>query len=614
MDCDAIDSVVESAIVVQSAVSPDCQTRRDVLAAHMALYGIDGRARSALRALARFRGLEAASRCWATAFAEILVGEIRPGAAGAKALSRFARLFFELPARDFAGEWLEELSAVWRTLRVAGCKPDLPLRAAHHFTTCCIELLKRERDTYSRLDAEIALAAGSASLFLCAVLADAAESMAPGNGAAAGTEASIEAEPRSLRSDLETALALHTGAVTGLLIGRISAGSSTALAIEEEGWAQVYDRSLARLREALREEDLLRRIGRSRFSVILPGLRNHAQVMLAANKVARVFESPVSMDGRECRLRVAVGVAWAPEHGGDAAELVRSTNLALHEASRIGRPVAMFDKPLLEKHELDSQMEDEFLRTLDCGGLELHFQPQIDIRTGHCVGAEALLRWPSSRRGPVPPPATIEVAERLGVAPQLTRWIIHRACRSVAEFYRLGLISEVSVNLTAADIGDPELPLAVRNMLNLWHVAGNCLKFELTESAMLTNEVVGARVMAALRELGAATSIDDFGTGFSSVVLLKKLPLNELKLDRSFVANAVKSQQDREIIRSLIMLAHSLKLEVVAEGVEDAATLSLLQDFGCDRAQGYLFSKPLPPEQFANWVRSYGPNRFASSR
>ncbi|MBK7663651.1 MAG: hypothetical protein IPJ21_08945 [Sterolibacteriaceae bacterium] len=153
----------------------------------MALYGIDARARSALRALARFRGLEAASRGWANAFAELLVGESGSRAEAAQALSRFVRLFFELPARDFDPEWLEELGGVWRSLRHVGCNADLPLRAAHEFTKGCIELLKRERDTYSRLDAEIALSVGSASLYLCSVLADATEE--PGDSCRGGSRA-----------------------------------------------------------------------------------------------------------------------------------------------------------------------------------------------------------------------------------------------------------------------------------------------------------------------------------------------------------------------------------------------------------------------------------------
>ena len=591
--------------VAEYAAPAGTRGRDDGLAARLARYGIDPRARSALRALSRFRGLDAASGHWAAVFADRLAVQAGARLKDNRALPRFVDLFFQLLARDFAGEWLDELGGAWRALLDAGCEADLPLRTAHQFTERCVEMLKRDRDSYSRLDAEIAWAVGSAGLFLCAVLADAAGSLS-GTGAAP----SAGSEPRggasaTLRAALEAALARRNARITGLLTVQLEAGSSAALAIEEEQWPDLHARAESRLRDALRDSDVLCRIGPARFGVVLPRLRSQAQVMLAANKLARLFESPVSAAGRECRLMPRVGAAWAPDHGAGAAQLMRGASLALREAARLGRPVALFEQALLENSERDSQIEEEFLRALDGGGLELHFQPQIDVASGRCVGAEALLRWPGASRGPVPPPVTLAVAERLGVAPQLTRWILHRACRTAAEFARLGLELEVSVNLTAGDIGDPELPLAVRNALELWRVDARLLKFELTESAMLANEAVCVGVMAALRRLGAATSIDDFGTGYSSVILLKKLPLNELKLDRCFVAGAVESRQDREIVRSLILLAHSLNLEVVAEGIEDAPTLALLRDFGCDRAQGYLISKPLPPEQFICWARAH---------
>lgn len=586
---------------------PDAPPQHEALAKRMALYGIDARARSALRALARFHRLDAAGEEWAAALTERLSHESGFRGERARTLGRFVDLFVQLPARDFSEEWLEELSGAWRELLAAGCSADLPLRAARQVTERCVQVLERGRDSYSRLDAEIALAVGAAGLLVCGILTDAAGGAGLGRQAQTEGAEFVDGAAGSVRTVLAAALALDNARITGILTGQVEAGSTATIAIEEEGWAHIYARSLSRLRHALRDRDVLCRVGRSRFAVVLPGLTSEAQVMLAANKVARLFDSPLSAAGHECRLLVRIGAAWAPKHGQDAAHLLRRSNLALHEASRVGRSVAMFEEALLQKAERESQMEEDFLRALDCGGLALHFQPQIDCRTGRCVGAEALLRWPSAKSGPVAPTQTIDIAERLGVGPQFTRWILHQACRSAAEFARLGVVVETSINLTAADVGDPELPLAVRNALDLWHLEPRLLKFELTESAMLANEAVSARIMASLCELGVSTSIDDFGTGYSSVILLKKLPLNELKLDRSFVASAVHSHQDREIVRSLILLAHSLQLEVVAEGVEDEATLALLRDFGCDRAQGFLISKALPAEEFLAWARAYEP-------
>jgi len=590
----------------------DAHRRSDARSLHMERYGIDDRARSALRALARQPGLDAASRDWAAAVTERLINEAGPrSGSDERTLASFIAQFFQLPARDLDPQWIDDLVHLWDDLRAAGCDADLPMRAAYHFTQQFVAAMKRGRDSYSSLDAEIAFAVGAASLFVCGVLVERSPTRSPAEPEPTPGAEFTDGGSRSVRIALSATLGANHSGFTGLLIGQVEAGSTAVMAMEEEGWAHIYARSLSRLRHALREKDVLCRIGRSRFAVVLPHLSSQAQVLLAANKVARTFDPPLVVAGREFRLWVRIGAAWAPDHGRDGTDLLRSSSLALREALRIGRPVATFEPALQEKAERDSRMEEDFLRALDCGGLDLYFQPQIDLRTGRCVGAEALLRWPGGRFGPVAPPLTIEVAERLGMTSQLTRWVLHHSCRAIAEFAALGIAIEVSVNLTATDVADPELPLAVRNAMELWHVEPKRLKFELTESAMLANEAVTARVMASLCELGVATSIDDFGTGYSSVILLKKLPLDELKLDRSFVSSAVHSRQDREIVRSLILLAHSLNLEVVAEGVEDETTLALLRDFGCDRAQGFLINQALPFEQFRSWMRSYVPgSRF----
>ncbi|MGB0128321.1 MAG: GGDEF domain-containing phosphodiesterase [Rhodocyclaceae bacterium] len=584
-----------------------------LLARYMDQYGIDTRARSALRALARLPGVEAARGEWAAEFVARLVAEARHEGEDARRLQVFVDLFFQFPARDFERAWMNDLSIGWNALCAADHDAGLPMRAAHCLAQKCLETLKRGRESFSRLDADIALALGASGLLLCAILADAERHWLRVRNSSAGLVPFSESGARNLREALCAVLDAGENGVTGLLVGQVDAGSTATMTMDEEGWSLVCARSLSRLRGVLRARDVLCRIGRARFAVVLPKLASQAQVILAANKVARAFDAPVFAAGQEFRLLARVGAAWAPDHGNAANELLRCSNLALHEALQSRRSVATFDSKLLERSVRDSQMEEDFLRALDCGGFELHFQPQVDLRTGVCTGAEALLRWRRENFGPVSPPEAIQVAERLGVMPQLTRWILHQSCRAVAEFAQAGVAAKIAVNLTASDVGDPELPLAVSNAMDLWRVEPRMLKFELTETAMLANEEVSARVMASLRELGVGTSIDDFGTGYSSVILLKKLPLDELKLDRCFVGGAAHSGQDREIVRSLILLAHGLGLEVVAEGVEDTATLELLREFGCDRAQGFLISRPVPAREFVAWLHKHEPG-YESSR
>lgn len=579
------------------------------LAAYLKYYGLDGRSRSALHALGRLPGLAAARDTWVAELADLLARDrerrsVQDDDADGQ-LRDFIDLYFQLPVRDFDQEWLNEIAISWHALYSAGWDVGLPMRVAYWFGRKCIEVLRRGRESFSRIDAEIALAIGTSGIFVCDLLMHKQRHANPARRPQLDATADMPGCGEELRQILSSVLATAGSRTTGLLLGDFEAGSSAAKTFDDDGWSVICSRALTHLRGVLRERDLLYRIGRARFAVVLPSLTSEAQVMLAANKLARAFEGSVQTAGQTFRLLARIGAAWAPSHGRSPSALLRCANLALNEALRRRKTVEIFDTSVLEEAESESQIEDDFVRALDHGALELHYQPQIDLQSGRCTGAEALLRWSRGSLGNVPPPKIIQVAERLGMTPKLTSWILHHACRAAADFARLGVVVEIGVNLTAADVADPELPLAVRNAMKLWHVEPALLKFELTETAMLADEEVSARVITSLRELGVGTSIDDFGTGYSSVILLKKLPLNELKLDRSFVAGAAQSRQDREIVRALIMLAHSLGLEVVAEGVEDTATLDLLRNLRCDRAQGFLFSRAVPAKQFLEWVKCH---------
>jgi EAL domain-containing protein (putative c-di-GMP-specific phosphodiesterase class I) len=362
---------------------------------------------------------------------------------------------------------------------------------------------------------------------------------------------------------------------------------------------------LDRVRQALRVDDVLCRVGRTEFAVILPHLTSRAQVMLAASKLQRALEHPVRLDSHETRMVLRVGAACAPDHGFDAAGLMQSARLALQETGSGGRWFMLFADEIRLRAENEALLEAELLRALDAGALELYLQPQVDARSGRCVGAEALLRWRDERGQFVPPTLAIELARRAGALSKLTHWVVHQSCQLADALKREGAGLRLSVNLTASDIGDSDLPDVVRDALALWNVPASLLVFELTETAMLSNEAESIEVMSRLRELGCMTSIDDFGTGYSSVLYLRKLPLDELKIDKDFVGRVTHSDQDKEIVRSLVQLAHGLGLEVVAEGVEDEATLALLREYGCERLQGFVFSTPLPIEAFVDWWRAH---------
>jgi EAL domain-containing protein (putative c-di-GMP-specific phosphodiesterase class I) len=253
----------------------------------------------------------------------------------------------------------------------------------------------------------------------------------------------------------------------------------------------------------------------------------------------------------------------------------------------------------------EARIEKEFPTALENGQLMVHVQPQIELATGRCIGGELLLRWFDSEGHPVPPYRIPEVAKRIGAAAQLTRWLVLGACRTLADLNRAGLDVRLSINLMARDVMDSELPLLVEQAASFWRVSASRLTLELTEGMMLEDPAVGAAVMQRLVDLGASTSIDDFGIGYSSILYLRQLPLQELKIDCAFVGAMSRSKQDKEIVASLVQLSHALGLYVVAEGVEDEETMALLREMGCDRGQGYWISRAMPTTDFAGWVRDW---------
>ncbi len=564
-------------------------------------YGLDARARSALRAFDRYCGSEQAREARIAAMREAFP----PPAKGttAEAHGRFLVLLSEVPGRDLAGQWLDDLLRAWLTLYAAGCSPDLPSRVLRHLVAGAATLLAGERATLSRLESDILVALTNAGFFLCGVLAEAAH----GYDLSRRREVELfDAETalpnaRQLPQVIDECIDANPSAITGLLLGNIEVSAAT-LALDDDTRDRLHTASLTRIRDCLREADFVFRTGRSEFAIVLPGLRSPAQVMLAAAKVITAIERPVIVGRRPFGLTARIGGVHAPDNGFDPQGLLRCARLAMHAARAQGERCTLFDARMQADASQEIGLEQEFLVALEGDRLQLHFQPQIDTASQRCTGAEALLRWTAQDGRAVPAPRIIDMATRIGALPRLTRWIVNAACRATSELLRVDAGLQLSVNLTADDLGDPDLARVVKQSAELWRVDPAALTFELTETAMLASQEGGARVLRELHDLGASTAIDDFGTGYSSVLNLRMLPFNELKIDKSFVQQMVHSPQDREIVRSLIHLAHGLRLAVVAEGVEDTPTVDLLRDYRCERLQGYLFGKALPLSQFARWV------------
>jgi EAL domain-containing protein (putative c-di-GMP-specific phosphodiesterase class I) len=250
-------------------------------------------------------------------------------------------------------------------------------------------------------------------------------------------------------------------------------------------------------------------------------------------------------------------------------------------------------------------MVGELRRALDEGQLVLHFQPKVDLQSGRVVGAEALVRW-QHPRGLIAPAEFVPVAERTGLIKPLSRYVLDRALCQCRAWRDDGLELRVSVNLSARNLLDPTLPEDVLRLLTKWGIPEELLELEITESTIMIDPKRAMEVLARLHTMGIALSIDDFGTGYSSLVYLKELPVNELKIDRTFVARMAENRGDAFIVRSTIDLAHNLRLKVVAEGVEDEETLRELGRLGCNIVQGFHVSRPLPPDEFRAWLAERG--------
>ncbi len=348
--------------------------------------------------------------------------------------------------------------------------------------------------------------------------------------------------------------------------------------------------------------DLVARLGGDEFAVLLtePGDLETARV--AATAIREALEQPFHLGGISLQVNASIGIAVYPEHAVDGETLARRADVAMYTAKRTGGGVAVY----APEHDQSSirrlSLLGELRRAITEDELVLHYQPSVDLVTGRPHGAEALVRWNHPVHGLLPPGEFIELAEVSGSIQALTRWVLERAVTSVRSWCDDGLALPVAVNLSVRNLYDLDLPVWLGELLADQGVDASMLALEITESVLMDDPVYAMEVLGKLKALGVATSIDDFGTGYSSLAYLKNLPIDELKIDRSFVGAMVTDGSDLTIVRSIIDLSHNLGLDVVAEGVEDADTLAQLAEMGCDRAQGYYLSRPVPAEGLLAWL------------
>lgn len=357
-----------------------------------------------------------------------------------------------------------------------------------------------------------------------------------------------------------------------------------------------------RLRLALPRGAEAARLGGDEFAVLLPGCDSPTRAQRVARTLVAALGSPLNLDGLTLVLEASAGVAVFPDHAVDAEGLLRRADVAMYEAKRDRSGVEVYEATRDGNTPDRLGLLGDLRRALDSGDVELHYQPKVRF-DGKVAGLEALVRWVHPERGRVSPEEFIAIAETSGLMPQLTEYVLETALAQVARWRAMGIDVPVAVNVSPRDVHTPGFAGAVAARLARHGVPPGALQLEITEHVLLEDPQRAADTLAGLTGHGVKMSLDDFGTGYSSLVHLRRLPVSELKIDRSFVARLVVDTEDAEIVRCTVDLAHSLGLLVVAEGVEDDETWERLRDMGCDAIQGWLVAAAMPPEETTAWLR-----------
>ena len=354
-----------------------------------------------------------------------------------------------------------------------------------------------------------------------------------------------------------------------------------------------------RMRERLRASDTICRLGGDEFTVILEGSSDSNSWKVAASDLIDAIARPYIINGHEIWISVSIGVSCYPRDAQSAEDLIRHADMAMYEAKQLGRNrYAEFSSLLQLETDRKASLEAELRHAIENEELHLVFQPKYDLHSMLPVGFEALLRWESELLGPVGPDEFIPVAEQCGLIVPIGRWVIDNACRQLSEWHALGHQTvTVAVNLSAQQFKHPALLNDIQHALRTYHLGPRWLEFEITESSLMEDLERVTAIMLQLQHLGIALSIDDFGSGYSSMSYLKNLPVDFLKIDREFIKEIQNSREDRAIVASMITLGHNLGLKVVGEGVETQAGLAVLQELGCDLVQGFELSRPLSADK-----------------
>lgn len=356
---------------------------------------------------------------------------------------------------------------------------------------------------------------------------------------------------------------------------------------------------------ALGESDTLARLGGDEFVALLPTTGDRTAALETAHRIHTAIKKPLLISDRPVTASGSIGVAMFPEDGADANTLMRRADIAMYAAKRLNKSVVEYSTELEMPGRDRLMLQSELRHAIEHGELLLHYQPKVDFRTGNISGVETFVRWAHPKNGLLNPDDFIPLAEETGLIAPLTLHILNLALQQYAQWHRNGIELPVAIKVSSANLQDPEFPAQVAQILDKYAVPAACLEIGVTEMAIMMDPLRSIETLTQLREMGVKTALQDFGAN-QSLSYIKKMLIEKLKIDRSFIINMVSNENDSAIVRHTINLAHSLGLKVVAEGVENESTWDELRTLGCDFAQGYYLGRPTAADEIKNWLGSFG--------
>jgi len=359
-----------------------------------------------------------------------------------------------------------------------------------------------------------------------------------------------------------------------------------------------------RVRRCLRESDTVARMGGDEFAILLPNTRIEG-ASLTARKILKVLEAPFVLGEVTIDIGVSIGIALYPDHGEEGDTLVQRADTALYMTKEAGGGYMVYAPDHEQNSPRRLSLSGKLRRAIEYGELSMHYQPQVNLKTNRVVCLEALSRWVHPELGSIPPDQFVPLAEQTGLIKSFTQWVLKTVCRQHEEWRDAGLNFPISVNLSQKNLQETQLPDQVAEMVRIGRVPSGLLEFEITESMIMANPMRAIQILTRLNTIGIPLSIDDFGTGYSSLGHLKKLPVQKIKIDKSFIIDRIEHRNDIVIVQAIINMSHRLGLEVVAEGVEDQLTKDRLAALGCDSAQGYHICHPLPADELTQWLKEF---------